>query len=276
LLIIIMFVVALDINWSDWKDLRSKVWSYSFGLVAQIMLLPAMTFALCQLFDLRPEIKLALILVASCPGGNLSNYVTSVAKGDLILSILLSFTSSIIAPLSTPFNFQFWANQSTDTAALFKMITVDPWELFLSIALTLLLPLAVGSIISWRDPRFAERLKNKISWIGPAIMIIFFIAGVAMNFKAVQEKFMGAFIPVVLINGAALIVFYVLPRLFRINKAASKTISIEVAIQNSGLGLMIILQFFPDQTDMALIAAIWGLWHLVSGLTAAHIWKRQA
>jgi BASS family bile acid:Na+ symporter len=275
MLVIVMFSVSLETKISDWKNVKNIKLSLLWGCLGQIVLLPAFAFLVIQFMPIRAEVALGLILVCCCPGGNLSNYLTMVAKGNIILSVLMSFSSTVLAPMATPLNFKFWGTMSEKTAPMFQMISVDTSELFVTIVFTILLPFIVGGYIAYKNENLAKKLQKMTTWVGPTIIIIFFVSAVMMNMKLVQEKFFEVFWPVAFLNTLVLISFYLFSRLLKRNHYDSKAISIEIAIQNSGLGLMIILQFFPQQTEMLMIAGIWGLWHMVSGFTLAMIWRKM-
>lgn len=275
MLIMIMLVVALEVNWIELKNIRYKIKPYLWGIIAKLLVAPATTFFFAQFMGYSPEVKIALLLLAATPVGNISNYLTHMAKGDVILSVSLSFSSTLMAPLFTPLIFAFWVHQSLDTAQLFKQVSIDTVSLLISITITLIIPMLVGGFLSWNSPLLAQKIKKKVGWIGPTILLVFFIFGVITNFKLVQLHFWEAFVPVMLLNAILMMIFFFTTFwLFR-HKSYAKAITMEMGIHNAALTLLIALQFFPQIIAVSMVASLWGLWHLVTGIGLAKYWQRQ-
>ncbi|MDH4468854.1 MAG: bile acid:sodium symporter [Bacteriovoracaceae bacterium] len=275
LLIFIMLSVALDIDRDEWKNLKQKWWPFLFGLFLRIFLLPLVIFAGSTLLNLSATLQLGLILVACCPGGNLSNFMVSKARGDLILSILLSLGSSCLALITTPFFFEFWSKVSPSTATYFSQISIDPVEMMKTISFSLLMPLGLGLWISLKHPAFAKVLKKKTSWVAPSILLLFIVFGVAKNRELVFSHFFSVLLPVAILNCVSLLIFYFLPRWLRFSKSISRAMSLEVSVENTSLALIIALEYFPQYIEVTMVAALWGLWQIISGSLLAIYWQKK-
>ena len=272
-LAIVMFGVALDIKPSDFKNLITNPKAALLGILSQFVLLPALTFCLIALIKPHPSIALGMILVAACPGGNISNFMTNLSRGNAALSVSLTAFATVAAIFMTPINLQFWGSLYPPTQEILKSVSIDPLEIFKTIALILGVPLLLGMWWRKRSPKIAHTMSR---WLKPISILIFlgFIAGAfAVNFQIFLEAIHLVVVVVFVHNGLALSLGYLLAQTFSLPKADRKTLTIETGIQNSGLGLLLIFTFFEGLGGMALVAAWWGLWHIVSGLTISLIWS---
>jgi bile acid:Na+ symporter, BASS family len=271
----IMFGVALDLRIADFKRTFLTPKPILIGLIGQFLLLPAFTFLLVSLIKPMPSIALGLFLVAACPGGNLSNFLTYLAKGNTPLSITMSAVATVLAIFMTPLNVLLWGSLYPGTQSLLRSFTINPIDMFISIFLMLGLPLILGMFIRAKFPNFAIRVNNGMKYFSIGFFILFVLAMLASNFKYFIE-YVGMVVFVVFLqNLVAMLSGYYSARLFKLPEADRRAISIEVGIQNSGLGLILIFSFFEGLGGMAIVAAWWGVWHLVSGLTMATIWSRR-
>ncbi|OCS86776.1 bile acid:sodium symporter family protein [Caryophanon tenue] len=271
----IMFGVALDLQLSDFKRSLKTPKPALIGIACQFLLLPAITFVLVSIVQPLPSIALGLFLVAACPGGNLSNFLTHLAKGNTPLSISMSAISTILAIVMTPLNTLLWASMYGPTRDMIQSFSISVGDMFTTIFLMIGLPLIVGMVIRQKMPRFAARFNQIMMKLSIVIFIVFVIVMVANNFSAFTEH-VGAVVWVVMIqNALALCIGYFTARALRVEERDRRAIAIETGIQNSGLGLVLIFNFFGGLGGMALVAAFWGIWHIISGLTIATIWSRK-
>lgn len=272
-LAIVMFGVALDISPSDFKRLWRSPKSSLLGVASQFIILPALTFGLILILQPKPSIALGMILVAACPGGNISNFMTHLSGGNTALSVSLTAFATVAAIFMTPFNLQFWGNLYPPTASILRTISINPLDIFKTIALILGLPLILG--MWWRSyqPELAQKMAK---WLKP-LSILIFIGFVAIAFSLnydIFKKVIHLVILIVLIhNAVALSSGYLLARIFSLPLADQKTLTIETGIQNSGLGLLLIFAFFEGLGGMTIIAAWWGIWHILSGLAISWYWS---
>ena len=272
----IMFGVALDLQIGDFKRTLKTPKPVLIGLACQFFLLPAFTYLLVLIVQPRPSIALGLFLIAACPGGNLSNFLTHLAKGNTPLSISMSAISTVLAIIMTPLNTVLWASLYGPTKEIINSFSINAMDMFSSIFLMLGLPLIAGMFIRSKMPRFAARFNQLMMKLSIVIFIAFIVVMVANNFHVFIEHVGAVVIIVILQNAAALSIGYFASRLFKVAERDRRAISIEVGIQNSGLGLVLIFTFFGGLGGMALVAAFWGIWHIVSGLTVATFWARRA
>ena len=282
----IMFGVALELKPDHFRNLALNPKSAIVGAVSQFILMPLLTFCLAIAFRnyITPTIGLGMILVASCPGGNVSNFFSSLARGNVALSVSLTAVSDLGAILITPFNFAFWGTLFTKLYALLNASDlVRPLEIpFLHVLQTIVIllgiPLTLGMLVNWKFPGFTDKILIHVKRLSllafGAIIAIMFLKNWEFFVKYIKYIFIIVFIH----NALALSLGYSFASLFRRPFRDRKTISIETGIQNSGLALLLLFNpkiFPPDMAvgGMAFIAAWWGLWHLVAGLVMGGIWS---
>lgn len=272
-LAVIMFGVALELSIRDFKRLIRDPKSTLIGLFSQLVLLPALTFLLVIFFEPHPSLALGMFMVAACPGGNISNFFSLLAKGNAALSVSMTAIVTLAAIIMTPFNFTLWASLYEPTNIILRDIHISLWEVFKIIGLILGVPLILGmSVRHYRD-----KLANSISYWIKGFGILFFAGFVLVAFAMNFEKFISYVHLVVILvffhNAFALSGGYGLASLFSLSEKDRKSIAIETGIQNSGLGLLLIFNFFDGLGGMALVAAWWGIWHVVTGLTIGWYWS---
>ncbi len=272
---LIMFGVALDIKSEDFKRIAADGRAAVVGLGAQFFLLPALTFVLVRLLQPHPSMALGMILVASCPGGTMSNFLTHFGRGDTALSVSLSAVSTLAAALMTPLNLAFWGGLYGPTAELLRQVALSPLDLLLTITTILLLPILLGMGMAHRFPELAARARRPMRFLSLAFFVGFVIVALLANLEYFQ-RYIGVVAGLVLLhNGVAMGGGYLVARWIRLGEAARRAVTFEVGIQNSALGLILIFDFFDGLGGMAIVAAWWGVWHLVSGLSLATFWSRR-
>jgi BASS family bile acid:Na+ symporter len=274
-LAVIMFGVALNITISDFLRIVKNPKSVLIGVLSQFILLPAFTFLLVTIIQPLPSIALGMFLVAACPGGNISNFMTHYAKGNAALSVSLTAISTLLAIVMTPLNFQLWSGLYSPTSNLINTISLSPLEMVKVISLLLGVPLILGMLVRNYFPKFAIKTAP-IFKIGS---ILFFIAliilALSKNIDIFKKYIHYVFIIVLVHNILALILGYSVASIAGLSKRNRRTLAIETGIQNSGLGLLLIFSFFNGLGGMAILAAFWGIWHIVSGLTIAIFWSKK-
>jgi len=272
---LIMFGIALDVKVADLQSVFRRPKAPMVGVVAQFVLLPALTFLLTRALDVQPSVALGMILVGCCPGGNVSNVITHLAKGNTGLSIGMTGVSTLLAAVLTPLNFWFWGSLHPDTRQILQAVRLDPAQLALLIGLLLAVPVTLGVLVRLRRPELAARLYRPVR----AVSIGFFVAFVVIAFASNAEHFtqlVGIIaVAVFLHNGLALATGYTAAWGLGLVERDRRAVSIEVGIQNSALALVLIFTFFDGLGGMALIAAWWGIWHIVAGLALAFVWSRR-
>lgn len=270
-----MFGVALDVQVDDFKRLLKAPKSAVVGVISQFLVLPFVTYLLVVVLKPQPSVALGMMLVAACPGGNISNFMTSLAGGNIALSVSLTAFSTIGALIMTPINLTFWASLYAPTNELLNAVSLDPVELTKTIVLILGMPLILGMVVRRKYYQLSLVLKK---WLRP-ISLIIFIFFVLIGFYKNRDLFLEYFQYIVYIvlfhNAVALLTGYSIASLFKLSLEDKKSITIETGIQNSGLGLLLIFTFFEGLGGMAMITAWWGIWHIIAGLFVGTIWSRK-
>ena len=272
----LMFGVALDIRLSDFKTLFQQPKTALVGLTSQLILLPLLTLGLIYLFQPPASIALGMMLVGICPGGNVSNFMVHLAKGNSALSVLMTSITTLGAIVITPFYFSFWTQYLPGTESLSQLIYVDPLSMVRVIFLIIMIPLVLGMVLNYRFPKLTDKIKKPISLLSMLIFLAFVVFGLAGNWDYLIEYVLGTiFLYVFIHNALALAMGYSFARLNGQSEFNARAIAIETGIQNSGLALVLIFNFFDGLGGMAIIAAWWGIWHLISGFAMATFWGRR-
>jgi len=274
-LAVVMFGVALGITFDDFKQILKHPKLVLIGVLLQFVLLPLVTFLLVILIKPQPSIALGMFMVAACPGGNISNFMTQLANGNTALSVSLTAFATFLAVFMTPFNFHFYSELYQPTAQILKTVELNSFELVKLVFLILGVPLVLGMLLRYKKAVLALRLSKLLK----PLSIIVFVAIVVIAFLKNIDVF-NAYIHHVLLIGIthniiALLLGFFVAKTLRLSLKNQKTLAIETGIQNSGLGLLLIFSFFNGLGGMAILAAFWGIWHIVSGLLLAFFWSRK-
>jgi bile acid:Na+ symporter, BASS family len=271
----VMFGVSLELKAEDFKAALRTPRALAVGLLAHHLIFPALTYLLVVLLQPRPSIALGMILVSSCPAGNISNFLTHFAKGNTALSVSISTLSTLAAIVMTPVNMALWGGLYGPAQPLLREIAVNPLEMFLHVFLLLGLPLAAGLAVSSRWPRFTARARRPMKMFSLVFFLLFVLAALAANWQYFVV-YVGTVVGVVFVhNASALLTGYGLAFASGLPERDRRAVSIECGIQNSGLGLILIFNFFGGLGGMAVVAAWWGIWHIVAGLSVATVWSRR-
>ena len=272
-LAIIMFGVALELTVEDFRKVAKNPKGTIVGLCSQFILLPALTFVMVIILEPHPSFALGMMMVAACPGGNISNFFSLLAKGNAALSVSMTAFATLLSIFMTPFSFAFWSSLYGPTNAILTEIHLDLFEVFRIIVLILGIPLLLGMTLRHFKDSFSQKISPYIKNFG----IVFFAGFVIVAFGMNLENFMSYVHLVILLvflhNFIALSSGYGLAYLFSLPRNDRKSIAIETGIQNSGLGLFLIFNFFDGLGGMALVAAWWGIWHIIAGLTIGWYWS---
>jgi len=266
---------SLDLRVADLKRVFAKPAGIVAGLSAQAVLTPAATCLLTWVFKVDPALSLGMILVAACPSGALSNVLTWRARGNVALSVGLTTVSSLAATVLTPLNFALYGWMNPRTRELLQEVAIPVGGILVQVALVLAVPVTLGVLIGSKAPRVATRLEKPLRGLSFLILIAFIAGAFWENRTLFVERFGDFFWLVVLQNAMALGIGLFVARMARLNESDRRAVTIEVGIHNSGLGLAILLTFFPQAGSMLLITAFWGVWHLVSGLALSTWWGRR-
>ena len=272
---LMMFGMALDIKLDDFKRVLRSPRGPAIGLGAQFVLLPAFTFLLTLVLPITPSMALGMMMVAACPGGNLSNVMTYLAGGNAALSVSMTAVSTAAAVVMTPLNLAIWGGLNPATQAILRKVSLDPLDVFQTIILILGIPLILGISTSRFYPQLADRIRKPFKIISVVIFCLFVTAALLANWQNFLRAIGLVAFGVFLHNALALVLGYTSARLCGLPERDRRAVSIEVGIQNSALALVLIFQFFAGLGGMAIIAGWWGIWHIISGLTMAFFWSRR-
>ncbi|MFT4776612.1 MAG: BASS family bile acid:Na+ symporter [Oleispira sp.] len=261
--------LALDIHPRNFLKVFKDPKAPAIGLVAQFILLPAFTCGLTLLLDLPAGIELGMILVAACPGGALSNFITHLSGGNTALSISITAISSTLAIVMLPINFVFWASLNPVANALLLNINVSGVDIAQSLLVVLAAPLALGFLMQHHMPNLSKKLHTILKYVSLFALVMFIFLAVFKNYEHFIAQFWLLFIAVFAHNMLAMGTGYAAASFGNLPQADKKAITLEVGMQNSALAIAIVFTQFNGEYGMALISAFWGTWHIVSGITFA-------
>lgn len=282
----IMFGVALGIKPSEFKTLIKQPKSLTLGLISQVIALPLVTFIVIIALNnyITPTVAMGMILVASCPGGNISNFMSSLSKANTELSVGLTATTTLLATITTPFNFAFWGGLyvnfiSKHAKHMLQPLEIDNGQMFETVFILLGIPLVIGIFFSHYFPKITEKLKKPIQMLSIAFFIAMVVMAFANNFDLFLKYIFYIFIIVLIHNFLALATGFSIASIFKLPNADRRTLTIETGIQNSGLGLVLLFnpKIFPPELalgGMLFITAWWGIWHIISGLSLSLYWNK--
>ena len=285
---LVMFGIALGIKPSNFVDIIKNPKSIITGIVCQIILLPALTFLLVVACGnlLSPMVALGMILVAACPGGNVSNFITTLSRGNSELSVSLTAFNTAACIFTTPINFAFWGKMYLDYAGeheiVLPQLEIPFWEIFQSIVIIMGIPLVLGMLCAHYYPKIAAKLNKPLQ----RLSIVVFVAMVAIiftsNFSVFLKCITSIFIVVLVHNLLALGIGFGSSTALRLPYKDRRTLTIETGIQNSGLGLVLLMNpnifdpvIWEKNGGMVVITAWWGVWHIISGFTLAYLWRKR-
>ncbi|MGA1773750.1 MAG: bile acid:sodium symporter family protein [Flavobacteriaceae bacterium] len=271
----IMFGIALEIKPTHFKLLWESPKSVFAGLFSQFVALQTLTLTLVWLMEPATDIALGMFLVAACPGGNVSNFMSHLAGGNSALSISLTAISSVAAVIMTPLVFNtmvYFYLETTSATTNFSIAFLDMFEV---VILILGIPLLLGMTFTHFLPLWSKRLSAVFKWVSVLFFVFLVVLMIVQNQSAFQASIISLFSVVVVHNLAALATGFAVALLFGLGLAERRTLSIETGIQNSGLGLLLIFTFFDQNKGMAVVAALWGIWHLISGMSLALFWSKR-
>jgi BASS family bile acid:Na+ symporter len=274
-LALLMFGIALELKPADFVNVARQPRAALVGMLCQFLVLPAATFLLIQVLRPPASVALGMMLVAACPGGNVSNLIVYMSGGNSALSVGMTAISSTAATVLTPLNFAFWASRDAEASKLLSEVAISPWSILLPLTLLLGVPMVLGMWAGARFPALAARGRKPLRNLCGGIFLLFVLFSLYKNAEFLSSKLLPVFFLVVAHNAMALGLGYAAGRLVNLSPRDCRTISIEVGIQNSGLALGLIFAVFHGLGGMAMIAVLWGLWHIVAGSALATFWTRR-
>ena len=272
-LALMVFSVALELHVNDFKRVLEAPKSVMAGLIPQFILLPVGTWFATLWLDLPPNIEAAMILVASCPGGSLSNFVTHFGRGNTALSVSISAVASILALFLTPFNFAWMMASNPATSGWLKELSIDASSIWLSLLFLLAIPMVLGLAFSHRLPNVTQKIKKPLGNFALFALFAFIVLGLLRERQQLTLALLPTLGLVIAHNAFGLFTGWITSKAMRVPEVDKRAIMIEGGMQNSGLALGIIAVQFNSDLGMVVIASLWGIWHIVSGLACAFYWR---
>lgn len=288
ILAFVMFGVALGIKTSTFKEVFKKPKSVIVGVLMQWVGLPLVTFLVALALNqwITPMIALGMILVACCPGGNISNFISSLSKGNVELSVSMTAITTALAPIVTPFNFWLWGNLYTHIVSVKQNIpelSIPFLPMLYQILLLLGVPIVLGLLFARRHPNATKKITKPAQALSILLFVGMVVVSFSQNWQIFIDNIIYVFFIVLLHNACALATGYFGGKLAKLPVRDCRSLTVEIGIQNSGLGLVLLFNpvIFPPEVwhqhygGMLLITAWWGIWHIVSGLTVAYMFRRK-
>jgi len=272
-LAIMMFAVALGLRPSNFAFFKTNPKLYLTGVAAQIIGLPLLTLILCFIVNPHPSVALGMILIACCPGGNTSNLIALFARANTALSVSLTATSSVMAAFITPISILFWSGLYAPTRALLSEINIDVANFLVQTLIILALPLLIGMLVRHFIPKVADKLQTPLAILSGLGLLAIILVASARFFSIFIALGANLFILVIAHNLLAFGLGYISARLINADKPSRRALTIEVGIQNAGLGIVILLTQLGGVGGAGAVAGLWGVWHLIGGSALAGFWR---
>ena len=249
----IMFGVALDIKWGHFKDVIVKPVSALTGIISQFVLLPALTFVFILLLNPTPTVALGMILIASCPGGNISNFMSAMARGNIALSVSLTAVATLAATFMTPLNFALWGGLYIDiynnagASNLLVPVEIDLFQMVQTVTILLGLPVVIGLLFSSYLPRITQKIKKPIRKASILIFIAFVFVLLSANFDNFLRVIHLIFLIVLVHNALALGTGFIFSTIMKRPRVDRRAITLETGYKTQDLLLCLCLtqRYFP-------------------------------
>jgi len=265
-LAVMMFAVALSLKLEHFRFFKENPKVYFTGVISQIIFLPALTVILCYLTNPHPSVALGMILISCCPGGNVSNLLSMFGKANTALSISLTATSSLAAAFITPLSIIFWCGLYSPTQNLLSEITFDKLNFLFNTFLILALPLLIGVSLLYLFPKFAKKIYNSVSLISAICLLLIIVFAFIEYFEVFLQIGISIIVLIIVHNTLAFLLGYISGLTINASKASVRSLTFEIGIQNSGLGIVILLTQLDGIGGAGIVAGLWGIWHIIAGL----------
>ena len=266
LLGVIMFGMGLTLNPEDLRIVFSRPRDIIIGCLAQFTVMPLLAFALARIFALDEALTIGVVLVGCCPGGTASNVITYLAKGDLALSVGMTATSTLLAPILTPLLVLLLAGETVD---------VNVVGMLLSILWVVILPIALGIVVKRLWPATTQRATAWLPAVSTLAICLIVIIVIAANAHRLLDGGLIVVLVVILHNVLGLAVGYLIGLLLGLAPAKRRAISIEVGMQNSGLASSLATLHFAAYPMATIPGALFSVWHNISGAVVARLYARR-
>lgn len=266
LLMVVMFGMGLTMKLNDFKVVFVHPKEMIVGCVAQFTIMPLLAFALGKIFGLEAALLAGVILVGTCPGGTSSNVITYMSKGNVALSVGMTSVNTLLSPVLTP---------AITYLLLRTSVNVDVWAMCLSILQVVILPIALGFVVNRFAGKFVARAVELLPVI--SVIAICLIVSTVVSHNAGKIMTTGAivFVVVILHNLLGYACGFGVGKLFRMDLAKTKALTVEIGMQNSGLATSLAASAFPSLAMATVPGAIFSVWHNISGAVLAAVLQRK-
>ena len=273
ILSLMMFAVALGLRTEHFRFFKDNPKIYFAGVLAQIIGLPALTLLICYIVNPPASVALGMILIACCPGGNTSNLLALFGRANTALSVSLTATSSLAAAFITPISIIFWSQLYPPTATLLTEINLDKWSFLQNTMMILALPLLLGMLIARFAPTLSAKLQKPLSALAGIGLIVIIIGACLQYLPIFFQLGIAIFALVIAHNGLAFLMGFMAGILTKADTASRRALTFEVGIQNSGLGIVILLTQLGGLGGAGVVAGLWGTWHIIAGLLLVAVFR---
>ena len=264
LLGVVMFGMGMTLKADDFREIFRRPRDVLIGLLAQFTIMPLLAYALATLFKLPAEIAAGVILVGTCPGGTASNVMTYLAKGDLALSVSISMASTLLAPIVTPLLTWLLAGAWIDVSFV---------NMMQSIVQVVVAPIVLGLVVNQLFSGFVKRVTDFLSFVSIVAILLIIGGVVSVNAAKILETGLLVMSVVMLHNLLGYGLGFFAAKIFSMNLAKTKAVTIEVGMQNSSLAVSLVMTHFGAAA--AIPGAIFSVWHNISGSIAANYLSRK-
>lgn len=271
----VIFTIALDLKTDNFIRVAKNPLPMAAGLIAQFLLLPVGTFIATLFLDLPANIEAGMMLVASCPCGGISNFVTHYSGGNTALAVSISAVANLLALVMTPLNFTWMVTSNPNTADWLRDIQVDPSLIWINLLIVLAIPLAVGMLTRYWMPGISKRIRRPLGRFSMIALIVFIVAALYKD-RHLLVGVSGLLALVVLHNVSGLLMGYFAGAVARLSIADRKALIFETGMQNAALAVAIIGSQFNADAGMLVVAGLWAIWHNTSGLALAQLMRVRA
>jgi BASS family bile acid:Na+ symporter len=274
-LALVMFGVALDIKLSDFTRLLEQPKPLIVGIVSQFILIPIITYLIVITINPIPTVALGLFMVAACPGGNISNFLSKLSGGNSALSVSLTAFATLVSLIMTPLNFTLWSNLYEPTSKILHQVSLNPSDVGKLVVLILGIPLISGMLVNHFLPEFSKKLSKILKPASILIFSAFIIVAFYNNIDIFLNHIHYVLVLVIFHNIVLMATGFYTAKISGLSKVNQKTLTFETGIQNSGLGLLLVFSFFDHFGGMAILVAFWSIWDMFSGLLLAMFWSHK-
>ena len=270
-----VFAVSLDLRWAQFRRLFRDPRAPVVGIIAQLIILPVIAYLIARYMIDSPSVALGLLLVASCPGGAVSNYLTYLARGDVATSVTITAVITVGCIISTPVMFASLAAANPTTAQLLREIGIEPGRIAMMFVVTIAVPIVAGMLLVAKRPERAARMRPWVRRIAMFLFIVVVSIGTLINVGLMVDYASQALLPVTLSCFLALVVGWSLSRLAGLKAPDRRAVTLEAGGQQAGLAIGIAVAFFPSLTGVAVTAVTWGAVQIVLIIPMVVAWSKM-